>query len=105
MSYPHPSIANEVNGSKGTFADLTQLVGIGMLREKKMDILALFDWNENEVSELLQLSWKSKQPNTLENRKYKHLAYLFEAVSAVAIAPEINSTQNPTGEWELKYVS
>ena len=69
LSYPHPSIANEVNGMKGTFADLTQLVEIGMLREKKMDIRALFDWDENEVSELLQLSWRSSKPNTLENRK------------------------------------
>ena len=92
-----------MNRRKGTFADLSQLVGIGMLREKKDDILALFDWNESEMSELQQLHWNSKWPDTLENRKYRHLSYLLEAVSAVAIAPELNSTQNPTGEWELKY--
>ena len=76
-----------------------------MLREKKTDILALFDWNDNEISELKKLSWKggSGKPDTLENRKYRHLAYLFEAVYAVSIAPGVNTTQNPTGEWELRH--
>ena len=104
LSYPHEEVADQVEGRKGKFSDLSQMVGIGMLlREKKADILALFDWNDNEISELKKLCWKGGRPDTLENRKYKYLAYLFEAVYAVSIAPEVNPTQNPTGEWELKY--
>ena len=38
-----------------------------------------------------------------DERKYKHLTYLFEAVYGVAIAPINNITKNPTGEWELRY--
>ena len=91
-----------MEGCKGKFTDFSQPVGIGMLREKKTDILVLFD---NEISELEKLSWKggSGKPDTLENRKYRHLAYLFEAVYAVSIAPGVNTTQNPTGEWEFKH--
>ena len=105
MSYPHETVSNTVEGCKGNFSDLSQLVGIGMLREKKNDILALFDWNDNEISELEIISWKggSGKPDTLENRKYRPLACLFEAVYAVSIAPGVNTTQNPTGEWELKH--
>ena len=78
MSYPHDTVANQVEEGKGKFSDLSQLVGIGMLREKKTDILALFDWNDNEISELKKLSWKggSGKPDTLENRKYRHLGIL-----------------------------
>ena len=103
LSYPHETVANQAEGRKGKFSDLSQLVGIGMLREKKTDILALFDWNDNEISELKKPSWKGGRPDILENRKYRHLAYLFEAVYAVSIAPGVNTTQNPTGEWELRY--
>ena len=56
LSYPHETVANQVEGRKGKFSDLSQLVGIGMLREKKTAILALFDWNDNEISELKKLS-------------------------------------------------
>ena len=105
LSYPHELVADKVEGRKGKCSDLSQLVGIGMLRKKKTDILALFDWNDNEISELIKLSWKggSGRPDTLENRRYKHLAYLFEAVSVVSITPEVYTTQNHSGEWELKY--
>jgi hypothetical protein len=34
---------------------------------------------------LKKLSWNGSCPGTLENRKYKHLSYLFEATDAVSI--------------------
>ena len=51
FSYPHETVVNQVEGRKGKFSHLSHLVGIEMLREKKTDILALFDGNDNEISE------------------------------------------------------
>ena len=68
------------------------------------EILGLFDWTDEEEDELKKLSWnKSSHPDTMENSKYKHLTYLFEATYAVSIVPSENVTENPTSEWELKY--
>jgi hypothetical protein len=33
----------------------------------------------------------------------KHLCYLFETAFAAAIEPNMNVTQNPTCEWQLKW--
>ena len=87
----------------GTFQDLKQRVGLGMDRSKRDDILALFDWSDEEEKNLQRLPWKSSRPDNLENRKLKHLSYLFEATYAVGICPSMNVTQNPTSEWELGY--
>ena len=73
-----------------------------MERRKRDELLALFDWNEEEEIELKKLSWTSGSwQDNLENRKYKHLTYLFEIAYALAIAPAHNITQNPTGDNEL----
>ena len=74
-----------------------------MERTNRDAILSLFDWDEEEENELKKLAWNGSWPDTLANRKYKHLTYLFEATYAVSICPALNVTQNPTSEWELKY--
>ena len=84
-------------------SDIHQRVGIGMDRNNMDEILSLFDWSEEEEKQLRMLPWKSSYKDSLANRKYRHLCYLFEAVYAIALKPSDNITQNPTGEWELKY--
>ena len=82
---------------------MKQRDGLGMERTKRDEIIALFNWDEEEENELKKLSWKSSWPDNLQNRKYRHLTYLFEAIYAVSITPSLNLTQNPTSEWELRY--
>ena len=75
-----------------------------MEQTKRDAILSLFFWDEEEESEFKKLSWNGSWVDTLANRKYKCLTYLFEATYVVSICPALNVvTQNPTSEWELKY--
>ena len=103
LLYPDETKAAGIDGRMGTFQDLKQRVGLGMERSKRDEIIALFNWDEDEENELKKLSWTSCWPDNLENRKYKHLTYLFEATYAVSLTPSLNITQNPTSEWELRY--
>ena len=103
MFYPDESVHEQVEGKRGKFQDLRQMVGLGMKRSQIDDILKLFDWSEREEQRLANLTWTSGFPESLANRKCKHLSHLFEAVHAVAICPGSNVTQNPTSEWELKF--
>ena len=103
LLYPDTTKAAGVEGRMGTFQDLKQRVGLGMERTKRDEIIALFNWDEDEENELKKLSWTSCWPDNLENRKYKHLTYLFEATYAISVTPSFNITQNTTSEWELRY--
>ena len=70
------------------------------------EVIELFSWSKKEEAQLNKLSLKKTSilNGTLDEKEYKHLTYLFEAVYAVAIEPRNNISQNPTGKWELKYL-
>ena len=74
-----------------------------MERSKRDEIIALFNWDEDEENELKKLSWTSCWPDNLENRKYKHLTYLFEGTYAISPTLFFNITKNTKSEWELRY--
>ena len=84
---------------------MNQRIGLEIERGKKDQILALLsDWDKEEEIDFKKLSWASSSwPDTLENRKYKHLTCLFELTYPLSISPADNVTQNPTGESELKF--
>jgi len=78
-------------------------VGIGLEKGKMKQINDLFEFGEGELAELEKLCCNLGGTGTTNFRKYKHLCYLFELMYAVAIAPELNVTMNPSCEWQLKY--
>ena len=62
----------------------------------------MFDWSEEELYGLSQLKGVAIR-DTLEDKKYKHMCYLFEAAYALAIEPRRNISGNPGCEWQLNY--
>ena len=74
-----------------------------MESQKKKEIVKLFHWTKEEIDHLNQLPWKGQMDDTILNRKFKHLCFLFELTYALSIAPSLNRTNNPNGEWELKH--
>ena len=104
LDYPRQDVAGDVEGRRGSFEDLIQICCMGFERSKTDSILGLFEWTKDENHHLKKLAWRgSNIEGTLKNRQYRHLTYLFELAYTLAIAPAQNRTNNPTGEWELKY--
>ena len=99
--YPHETIAANVPGRKGTFQSLSQLVGIAFdPSNKRKEYAALFEWDETELNELQKLGSSSM---SMEEKKCKHLNYLYEIALAIAIDPGKNVSGNPGCEWQLGY--
>ena len=86
----------------GTFQQLEQLIGIGIRREQLTDVVGLFEWTRVECDELSLLQSAATR-NELEDKKYRHLCYLFECAYALSIEPRRNISVNPGCEWQLKY--
>ena len=59
---PDESVHEQVEGKRGKFQDLRQMVGLGMKRSQIDDILKLFDWSEREKWRLANLTWTSGFP-------------------------------------------
>jgi hypothetical protein len=59
----------------------------------------VFDWDNGEVKELEELTAASESRNTVVDKKYRHLVYLY----AVSIDLKENISSNPGCEWQLKY--
>jgi len=57
LLYPDETKAAGIDGRMGIFQDLKQRVGLGMERSKRDEIIALFNWDEDEENELKKLSW------------------------------------------------
>ena len=102
--YPMSNVECSIESRRGEFDDLKQICCLGMEKNKLESIINLFEWNKEEVMYLEKLSMKGNdEPNSLNDKKYRHLTYLFELAYSLAIAPGKNRTNNPTGEWQLKY--
>ena len=86
----------------GTFQQLEQLIGIGITRDKLTSINALLTWSDEELTGLNNLKGVASR-NTLADKKYKHICYLFELAYALAIESRRNISGNPGCEWQLGY--
>jgi hypothetical protein len=96
-------VAATVKDRYGTWDDLVQVVGIAVEHHQWNQIVNLFDWSDKEKRYLENLSQGARGGLSLQSKQYKHLCYLFETAFAVAIEPNMNVTQNPTCEWQLKW--
>ena len=103
-SYPH-EMAESTNPSLqlGSFKDLRQIVGIGIQREMRNEIMDLFDWNNDELEMLQTLSVPNANQQGIDHRKYRHIVYFLESAYALAICPESNLSENPGCEWQLNF--
>ena len=72
---------------KGNFQQIVQLVGVALHRSKELEVVDLFEWTDYEVEKLGELSVAGDR-ETIENRKYRHMCYMFELAYALCIAPE-----------------
>ena len=105
-SYPHKN-CEEVNMPSqddilGNFQQIEQLIGIGIERQNLTIINNLFEWSEQEIKELSQLKGVAIR-DSIADKRYKHICYLFEEAYALAIEPRRNISGNPGCEWQLKY--
>jgi hypothetical protein len=103
QSYPHPTVADSVDGKRGLWSDLEQVVGIGVAWHQRQSVIDLFDWTESETECLSKLKDGAKGGLSIQSKQYKHLCYLFETCFAVAISSQMNVTMNPTCEWQLRW--
>ena len=104
--YPNSNIQvdniPDKDDSLGTFQQLGQLIGIFISINELTSITKLFNWSPIEYEDLNSLQ-SATTKNTLPDKKYRHLCYLFECAYALAIDPRCNISDNPGCEWQLKY--
>ena len=87
---------------KGYWDDLSVNLGIGMKKTNMTSVISCFNWNDNEIKELTLLKGSGNR-HSLEQKKYKHLCYMFELAYALAIDPVKNISCNAGCEWQLQY--
>ena len=73
-----------------------------MTRDNLTSINTLFTWSDEELIGLNNLKGVASR-NTLADKKYKHICYLFELSYALAIECRRNISSNPGCEWQLGY--
>ena len=96
MEYMNPNIM------KGYWEDLSSTIGIGIKKTNMTSVVSCFNWNEKEKSELMLLKGCGNR-NSLEQKMYKHLCYMFELAYALAIDPAKNISCNAGCEWQMQY--
>ena len=105
-SYPNQTVVDKellsATNVKGTFQDLSVRIGCGMRRTNKYNIIHLFDWNEIENKELGCLKGNSNR-QTIDDKRYRHLCYMFELAYALAIEPSKNISTSAGCEWQTGY--
>ena len=87
---------------KGNFEQLEQFIGIPVTKESLNDIVDLFYYTDMEIGQLQNLNGAGGR-NTLAQKKYRHLCYIFECAYALAIETNKNISSNPGFEWQLGY--
>ena len=105
-SYPHINcIENNLPSEEdtmGNFQQIEQLVGIGITKEKLTSVNDLFLWSDEELTALDILKGAATR-DTIADKKYKHICYLFEIAYALSIEGGRNISANPGCEWQLGY--
>ena len=76
-----------------------------MKPNNKQQIVDMFEWSETDDCHLNNLKLDGGAGGTLQDKKFKHLCYMFETFYALAINPHDNITQNPGCEWQLRLYS
>ena len=114
-SYPHRDAAHLMNTKKGTWDQLNQRVAAGLKANKKQQILDMFEWSDSDECHLAKLMLDGNDGKldgndgnaggTIQDKRFKHLCFMFETFYAVAIDPHDNITQNPGCEWQLEIYS
>ncbi len=105
LYYPHKESASKTDIRRGFFEDLEQRVALGVPRDQHLLATELFDWPDHVDNQLGQLKFGEGRGATKQEKRYKHLCYMFESFFAVALAPRDNITQNPGFEWQLQLYS
>ena len=95
------NLPNE-DDTMGTFQQIEQLVGIGIKRDQLTSVNSLFLWSDEELTALDNLKGAATR-DTIEDKKYKHICYLFEIAYALSIECRRNISANPGCEWQLGY--
>ena len=72
---------------KGNFQQIVQLVGVALHRSNEVKVIDLFEWSDYEIEKLGELSVTAGK-EYIENRKYRHMCYMFELAYALCITPE-----------------
>ena len=72
---------------KRNFQQIVQLVGVALHRSKELEVVDLFEWSDYQVKKLGELSVAGDR-ETIKNRKYRHMCYMFELAYALCITPE-----------------
>jgi len=77
LLYPDETKAAGIDGRMGTFQDLKQRVGLGIERSKRDEIVALFNWNEDEENELADSMAHLKPASTINTSNKLELTILY----------------------------
>ena len=103
-SYPNALVTNKdllsASNVKGMFQHLSVRLGIGMKRNMKTELVKLFDWNYVETNELTMLNGNGNR-KSMDDKKYRHLCYMFELAYALAIDPNKNVSSSAGCEWQM----
>ena len=62
-------------------------MGVALHCSKELEVVDLFEWSDYQVKKLGELSVAGDR-ETIKNRKYRHMCYMFELAYALCIAPE-----------------
>ena len=105
MSYPHTDTRKDNISQtmrRGNFQQLEPMIGVGFIRNKKKELLQLFE-PDNESKKFVDDLNGIGDRNDFEDKWYRHLCYCFECLYAIMIDSNANISSNPGFEWQLKY--
>ena len=73
-------------------------LGIGMKRNKIEDLVNIFVWNYVETNELTMLQGNANR-QSMADKKYRHLYYMFELAYALVIYRNMNISSSAGCKW------
>ena len=79
---------------RGKWSDLKMVTGVRWAKEDREEVVGLFVWDQN----VLQRLEKSKVRGDMLDKQERMVAYLFETVLGLSIAPSKNISSNPSYE-------
>ena len=73
-----------------------------MRKANIVNIIDMFSWNQIEESELSKLKGNASRQSS-NDKKYRHLCYMFELAYALAIEPSKNISSSAGCEWQTGF--
>ena len=86
----------------GNYQQWGKLIGIGLNMKNITSTVELFYWSFEELKGFNILKAVATR-DTLDDKTYKHICYLFESAYALDIEPRRNILGNPGCEWQLNH--